>query len=101
MAVNRIAISPDDVKKTATEMAADIIRYRDSYENVYKAAEVMLDHWKGRDVTIFYDKLLGYKPALQKMESVIEEYIAYLNMAEQKHRQVLNDNAALAQNLPG
>jgi len=101
MSSNRIAISPDEVKQIATEMSADVLRYKESYEKVYKASDDMKGHWEGKDVAVYHEKLAGYKPKLSEMEKTINDYIAYLNMAEKKHRETLNDNMGRAQGLPG
>jgi len=93
-------VSPDEVHQTADQMANDVLRYHTSYENVYKAADVLKNHWAGRDVTVFHEKLANYKPTLSKMEEVINEYITYLRNAEKAYRDQLNQNVGNAERLP-
>jgi len=96
-----IKVSPDEVKQTASQMSNDVVRYHQSYEDVYRASDVMKGEWEGRDVTLYHQKLLNYKPVLKKMEDVINEYIAYLGRAEKAYRDQLATGVGYAEKLPG
>jgi len=97
----KIMVSPDEVKQTAQQMSNDVVRYHQSYEDVYKASDIMKGEWEGRDVTLYHQKLANYRPVLKKMEDVINEYIAYLNRAENAYRTQLIGNVGEAGKLPG
>jgi len=96
----KIMVSPDEVHQTAEQMSNDVVRYRDSYTNVYKASDVLKNHWEGRDVTRFHEKLASYKQVLVKMEDVINKYITYLHKAEGVYREQLKNNLGIADKLP-
>jgi len=96
----QIQVTPDEVARTAREIDADVLKYRDSYTNVYNASDEMLGHWAGKDNQEYSKKLDEYKQALTQMGDLLTEYAIFLNRSATEYRVAHEENADRARQLP-
>ena len=101
MAVDKnIRVTPDEVQRTARNIEADNIRYRDSYTNVFNASDMILRTWAGRDTVAYYNRLNEFRGVLTQMEVLVGEYIAFLDRSALAYRETQDGIESRAHGLP-
>jgi len=100
MATTRIQVLPDEVVRTARMIDADILRYRDSYNNVYRASDEMAGHWAGKDNQQYNRNLNEYRRVLTEMENLLYEYVRFLDRSASEYRATQDDITGRAAQLP-
>jgi len=99
MATN-ILVLPDEVVRTARMIDSDILRYRDSYNNVYRASDEMAGHWAGKDNQEYNRKLNSFRSTLVEMENLLYEYVRFLDRSAAEYRATQDDVFGRAGQLP-
>jgi WXG100 family type VII secretion target len=97
---NLIKVRPDEVIRIARAIDADIVRYTDSYLNVYRAVDEIRGHWRGRDNRAFNDQLQAFREALIRMETLLREYVSFLDRSAAEYSNTQDDVYSGAKALP-
>jgi len=100
MADVKILVLPDEVKRTARMIDADIIRYRDSYNNVYRASNEMAGHWAGKDNQAYVEKLNTFKNVFIETGALMDDYVQFLDRSAAEYTATQDDIWSQANNLP-
>lgn len=95
-----ILVLPDEVVRTARMIDADILRYTDSYTNVYRASDEMRGHWAGKDNQMYNSKLNEYRRVLVEMANLLREYVSFLDRSAVEYRATQDDIWGRAGALP-
>jgi len=95
-----IKVLPDEVVRTARMIDADILRYRDSYNNVYRASDEMAGHWAGKDNQQYNTRLNEFRRTFVQMEELLYEYVRFLDRSAAEYRATQDDITGRAAQLP-
>lgn len=95
----QIKVNYEDVYQGSLDLKQKANSYQETITSMYAKMHQMQSVWQGSDNQAFINQLDNFKPQLDKMTEIIEQYASYLSSSAQSYRQIQNDRIAKARSL--
>ena len=96
----KIQVDTDLVDSAAKKIESLAGEYKATYAELYKKAQSMDAHWQGKDYEAFYEKIVAYKNALDKMHTLMINFSEHLKKASAAYIKEVETNKSEAAKLP-
>lgn len=94
-----ILVEPERLEVSAGRIHDLTQQYEQNVKSLYEEVERMAVHWKGSDSRAFTDQILGFQDDFRQMQTLLGQYIDFLNTTAKAYRQTQEEIASLARNL--
>lgn len=81
MAGNRIVVSPQVLKSTASYVTEQASSYKQNYEKLYTEVNAMASAWQGADNQAFASQIEGFREDFDAMYKLMNQYAEFLTKA--------------------
>ena len=95
----QIRVDYEQVHQSAFMIKQKSAQYDETIQKIYSRMYQMQSVWQGRDNQAFIDKLEQFKPQLNRMTEIIEQYALYLQKSADNYQALLQDRIMKAKNL--
>ena len=95
----KITVNIEEVAQGAAYLKQKSSQYQQMIEQIYACMHQMQAVWHGSDHQAFINQLDQFRPHLQKLTNVIDEYAQYLSQSARLYQQVQEDRVAKARTL--
>lgn len=93
MASRIIAVTPEQLERTATQIEGLASDYKSQYTKLYGETNAMQSTWNGKDNVAFTQRIAGFKDDFDRMYDLMNKYAAFLRDSAKKYR-TTQDNVA-------
>ena len=97
----KIMVNYEEVAQGASYLQQKSNDYQQMIEQIYARMHQMESIWQGSDHQAFISQLEQFRPQLQKLTGIIQEYSKYLYKSAAFYQQVQQDRVAKARTLAG
>ena len=95
----QIRVDYEQVHQSASMIKQKAAQYDETIQKIYSRMYQMQSVWQGSDNQAFIDKLEQFKPQLNRMTEIIEQYALYLQKSADNYQALLQDRIMKAKNL--
>lgn len=95
----QIRVDYEQVHQSASMIKQKAAQYDETIQKIYSRMHQMQSVWQGSDNQAFIDKLEQFKPQLNRMTEIIEQYALYLQKSADNYQALLQDRIMKAKNL--
>ncbi|MGN0202925.1 MAG: WXG100 family type VII secretion target [Coprococcus sp.] len=81
MTGNRIVVTPEVLKTTASYVTEQANSYKQNYEKLYTEVNAMASAWQGADNQAFVSQIEGFKEDFNAMYKLMNQYAEFLTKA--------------------
>ena len=92
----KISVDYSEVYQASVYVKNKADSYNDLIQNLYKKVEQMQSIWQGADHLAFQNQLEEFRPSLNEMYQVIQEYSNVLKQTASVYEQLQQDRVAQA-----
>ena len=95
----KISVNIEEVAQGAAYLKQKSCQYQQMIEQIYARMHQMQAVWHGSDHQAFINQLDQFRPHLQKLTNVIDEYAQYLSQSARLYQQLQEHRVAKARTL--
>lgn len=95
----KINISTEDVYQSASYLKLKANDYYTTVQRIYSTMHQLENIWKGKDNQAFIQQLDTFRPQLNRMREVVEQYGNYLQTCAQQYEALQNERTMAASRL--
>ncbi len=81
-----IAVTPEEMEKTATTIEGLAGDYKTQYDTLYKETDAMKSTWDGKDNQAYTQQIDGFKDDLKNMYDLMNQYVEFLRKSAKAYR---------------
>ncbi|MBR4858852.1 MAG: WXG100 family type VII secretion target [Clostridia bacterium] len=82
-----IIVTPADLETAAQKIEGLAAEYETQYNNLYSETDSLASSWKGEDNQAFVSQIAEFKPDLQNMKKLMDNYADFLRKAAKTYRE--------------
>lgn len=94
-----IAVTPERLEAVAAKIESMASDYKTQYQSLYSETDALQATYKGEDSQKFHDQIEGFKPDLEKMMQLMNQYAEFLRTSAKSYRETMNANMERAARL--
>lgn len=94
-----IKVTPEELERTAADIANAADHYKDLYEEFYTVTSSMADSWKGVDNMEFINRIDGFRQDFQNMYNEMVRYSNFLKSSAVTYRETQDTVVSQAKSL--
>ena len=95
----QIKVDYDQVHQSALNIKQKAMQYEETIQKIYGRMHQMQSIWQGADNQAFIDKLEQFRPQLERMRDIIEQYGLYLQKSAENYQALQQDRIMKARTL--
>lgn len=95
----QIKVNYEEVYQGSLTLKQKATQYDEVIQRIYMRMHELQGVWQGSDNQVFIDKLEQFKPQLNRMTQIIEQYANYLQKSANTYQSIQQDRIMKARNL--
>lgn len=95
----KINVSMEDVHQSASYLKLKANEYEMTVQRIYSTMHQLEIIWKGKDNQAFIQQLDSFRPQLNRMREIVEQYGNYLQSCAQQYEALQNERTMAASRL--